>query len=273
MTDICEKGFDPKVEVPHGPAFTLVHKVTSASALPDIVESTFHYTGTEIWTAEAHFPGNPIMPGVKMIQLMSECALQEISFREGLQTFLPTRHHAVKKIRDLRFRNMVKPGTELNVTVAVGASQYGITECICEITEGNKMIAEGTLEFHGVDQILSDRTARLNSIYTGEELWSADNVAMGWEMIFESIAQNTIQIRKAHDEKNEQIQNKLFVLQGITAADCYDFVLPGTIVYLKSMIAWDDFGRRGKAHCTAKNSSGLVARVVLEFACIPQRKK
>jgi 3-hydroxymyristoyl/3-hydroxydecanoyl-(acyl carrier protein) dehydratase len=89
-------------------------------------------------------------------------------------------------------------------------------------------------------------------------------------MILESLAQNSIQIRKAH---TDQMANNLFILKGIKDADFFDYVLPGTTINLKSLISWDDFGKRGRAHSTAKNSSGLIANACIEFVCLSQRRK
>lgn len=57
---------------------------------------------------KGHFPGNPVMPGVLIIQTMVEAA--EVLFNK-------TGKIQLAKIKKARFRQMVKPGDQLTIKI------------------------------------------------------------------------------------------------------------------------------------------------------------
>lgn len=76
---------------------TMGQKITALKA----VSSNESYFG-------GHFPGNPVMPGVLIIE----------TFVQTAQVLQKDEHLVLQKIRNVRFRKMVRPGDLLTIEVA-----------------------------------------------------------------------------------------------------------------------------------------------------------
>jgi 3-hydroxymyristoyl/3-hydroxydecanoyl-(acyl carrier protein) dehydratase len=95
---------DPLSRLPHGPSFRFVDRVlewapgTRVVALKNVTCGEPHL--------QDHFPGNPIVPGVLLIEAMAQTA--------GL--LLPEGSSAVlAQVKDARFRRPVVPGDRLRI--------------------------------------------------------------------------------------------------------------------------------------------------------------
>jgi 3-hydroxyacyl-[acyl-carrier-protein] dehydratase len=95
---------DPLSDLPHGLSFRFVDRIlemapgTRVVALKNVTRGDPHLQG--------HFPGNPIMPGVLLIEAMAQAA--------GL--LLPEGSSAVlAQIKDARFRRPVVPGDQIRI--------------------------------------------------------------------------------------------------------------------------------------------------------------
>ena len=72
----------------------------------------------------AHYPGNPIVPGVLLCEMALQAGACLMAGREGMADGIPV----VARIRDAKFRRPVRPDEPLVVTVAlteqVGPAHY-----------------------------------------------------------------------------------------------------------------------------------------------------
>jgi 3-hydroxymyristoyl/3-hydroxydecanoyl-(acyl carrier protein) dehydratase len=218
-----------------------------------------------VFLAFDHFPDNPIMPGVKMISAMIDCAKQTIfGPKPGLS------EACLQSIEKVHFLRQVKPISDLYATALVSILDNSIICVGCDIKQGDEKVAECILNFNGIEAKRS-WFADSTLTYTGTETWSAkeQGLPMPPEMMVEAMAQTGIQIVQMHPEH----QNKLFIFKGIKSTNFYYPVLPETEIIMDAEFSWTDPGRYGQATCTTKVGDLLVADATVEFTAMKIRER
>ena len=90
-----------------------------------------------------HFPGNPIMPGVKMVEALAQCGavavLSQPENRGKLALFAG--------IDDVRFKRIVRPGDVLDLSCEVEAARGPIGRGKVRASVGGELAVRGTLTF------------------------------------------------------------------------------------------------------------------------------
>jgi 3-hydroxyacyl-[acyl-carrier-protein] dehydratase len=93
--------------IPHRPPFLLLDEVT------ELVPGSFARASKTVTHEDCagHFPGDPIMPGVKMVEALAQCgALAVLSEPENAGRLV-----LFAGIDDVRFRRIVRPGEQLDL--------------------------------------------------------------------------------------------------------------------------------------------------------------
>ncbi len=125
--------------LPHRPPFLLLDEVlelepgTRVRARTTVREE--HCAG--------HFPGNPIMPGVLMVEALAQAGavavLAEEEYRGKLALFAG--------IDDVRFKRLVRPGDELVLSCELEQVRGPIGRGRARATVAGKLAVRGTLTF------------------------------------------------------------------------------------------------------------------------------
>src|SRR5437867_11691001 len=105
--------------IPHRDPFLLIDRVVELEpGVRAVAEHTF--TGSE-WYQAGHFPGNPIVPGVILVESMAQTAtvmaMTLAEYRDGLGLFAG--------IEEMRFKRMVKPGATAGSEATVDKVRRG----------------------------------------------------------------------------------------------------------------------------------------------------
>ena len=89
---------------------------------------------------QGHFPGAPVMPGVLMIEALTQVATVLLLEREGpgLQVYL-------RGVDNAKFRRQVVPGDRLHLDVSLGRRHRPLTRVHCVARTGETVVAETEL--------------------------------------------------------------------------------------------------------------------------------
>jgi 3-hydroxyacyl-[acyl-carrier-protein] dehydratase len=125
--------------LPHRQPFLLLDDVLELAAGELVVARK---TVTEADCA-GHFPGNPIMPGVKIVEALAQCgALAVLSQPENRG-----RLALFAGIDKVRFKRLVRPGDVLTLRCEVDRVRGSIGRGKARATVGDELAARGTLTF------------------------------------------------------------------------------------------------------------------------------
>lgn len=104
--------------IPHRPPFLFIDKIIE---ITEIGARAALAIRPDFSFFEGHYPGNPIMPGVLLCESVFQTGaifladhLQSESLNDSSVT------PVLSRIRDARFKRMVKPGDEVEISVTLG---------------------------------------------------------------------------------------------------------------------------------------------------------
>ena len=90
-----------------------------------------------------HFPGNPIMPGVKMVEALAQCGAVAVLSQEENRGKLAL----FAGIDDVRFKRIVEPGDELTLSCEIESVRGPIGRGRAVARVGEELAVRGTLTF------------------------------------------------------------------------------------------------------------------------------
>ncbi len=132
--------------LPHRYPFLLIDRIIELEemrvvALKNVTMNEPHFTG--------HFPNQPVMPGVLIIEAMAQTAgvlvLSRMEKRETKLVFLAT-------IEQAKFRKPVVPGDQLRIEVTFLKLKPSVAKLQCEATVDGMKVAEAGMVCTLVDK-------------------------------------------------------------------------------------------------------------------------
>ena len=98
--------------IPHRRPFLFVDKILDHEE--GKILTSYQVTGEEDFF-KGHFPGNPIMPGVILMEAVFQSGALSMSFRKEAQSQSPI----VGRASDIKFKNFVRPNDLLKINVSL----------------------------------------------------------------------------------------------------------------------------------------------------------
>lgn len=92
---------------------------------------------------QGHYPGNPIMPGVLIIESMAQVGAACLMKNPGLAGRIPL----IGSIEEVKFRRMVKPGDQLIHEIKILWVKGGVGKMDAEATVDGELAAKMTMLF------------------------------------------------------------------------------------------------------------------------------
>ena len=133
--------------LPHRDPFLLLDEVTELE--PGVRVVARKRVRDDEWYLAGHFPGRPIMPGVLMVEAMAQtgavAVLSDEANRGKLALFAG--------IDDVRFKRIVEPGDELELTCELERLRGPIGRGKATATVGGELAVRGTLTFAVADNV------------------------------------------------------------------------------------------------------------------------
>jgi len=131
--------------LPHRYPFLFVDKVIEIKE--DYIVASKNVTINE-WFFEGHFPGNPILPGVIIIEAVAQTAgILFLSSFENKEEYLTL----LLGVENFKFKKMVKPGDTLTIKVKkmkikkIGENIFPFA--YAQVFVDGEIVAEGSLNF------------------------------------------------------------------------------------------------------------------------------
>ena len=127
--------------LPHRYPFLMVDRVTEL-VTGEYIKAYKNVTINEPFFS-GHFPGNPVMPGVLIIEAMAQTVGLLVLLTEGITTddklFLFT------SMEGVRFRRPVKPGDRIDMHCSILRSRLNMRKSDCKAYVDGALAAEGIL--------------------------------------------------------------------------------------------------------------------------------
>jgi len=133
---------DVRAILPHRYPFLMVDAFVSQEG--DAFECVKNVSSGEPYF-QGHFPGEPVMPGVLILEALAQAAAVGLSVREGAAENGAAGYLAA--VEGAKFRRKVVPGDRLRLTGEILLFRRGLCKVAAKALVGDEVAAEATLSF------------------------------------------------------------------------------------------------------------------------------
>lgn len=142
MSDTTMNIGDIQNYLPHRYPFLLIDRVLdiqlgkSITAIKNVSVNEPQFTG--------HFPAQPIMPGVLIIEALAQ-ATGILAFKSEVGRPIDGQIYMLVGVDKVRFKRMVEPGDQLRLEVSVNTVKRGIWKFDCKALVDDKVVTSAVL--------------------------------------------------------------------------------------------------------------------------------
>jgi 3-hydroxyacyl-[acyl-carrier-protein] dehydratase len=127
--------------LPHREPFLLLDEVTEIE--PGVRVVARKHVRDDEWYLAGHFPGNPIMPGVLMVEALAQTGAVAVLSEEANKGKLAL----FAGIDDVRFKRLVRPGDTLDLECVLERVRGPVGRGKARATVDGELAVRGTLTF------------------------------------------------------------------------------------------------------------------------------
>jgi 3-hydroxyacyl-[acyl-carrier-protein] dehydratase len=131
--------------IPHREPFLLLDEVVEIEPGARVVARK--RVREDEWYLAGHFPGNPIMPGVLMVEALAQAGAVAVLSQEENRGKLVL----FGGIEDVRFKRVVRPGDELELVCVLEAVRGPVGKGKARASVNGELAVRGTLTFAVAD--------------------------------------------------------------------------------------------------------------------------
>ena len=131
--------------LPHQPPFIHIDEVFDL--VPGESAKALKYIDPKDPVFPCHFPGQPIYPGILLIEAAGQLAFITVCYQPDSERSTPKRVGYLGAVKNFTFRNVVTPGMTLTIVVDVITRFGNATKVSARILCQEKTMADGELYF------------------------------------------------------------------------------------------------------------------------------